>query len=103
MSLRELAVLDLLRVDRDECGVGVLCGDVARVGGTRWPEGVVHRLRAHGFVIGERAGRFQLGHDEPVVVSTGVSAAGRPSGEGRVAGAPVDTVLRLFELGGRAA
>jgi hypothetical protein len=62
LSPADLAVLDLLRHDRDECGDGVSLAEIEQAGSTRWPGGILNRLRAAGFVWG-RTPRFlyQLG------------------------------------------
>jgi hypothetical protein len=80
LTLRELDVLAALREDRDSCGEGVPRETVASMAGTRWPEDVIRRLRAHRYVIGELGGRYELGHEEPVLSgSTGASVDGRPA------------------------
>ncbi|MCW3019357.1 MAG: hypothetical protein JWN10_1665 [Solirubrobacterales bacterium] len=65
LQQRDLDVLEALRHDRDECGDGVEIKEVARLGATRWPDRVIKRLRAHGFVIGFEDDCCRLGHDEP--------------------------------------
>lgn len=65
LTPRELAVLQALRDDREACGPGVDRADVALAGDTRWPEGVISRLIAYGYVVGEKDGHYELSHDEP--------------------------------------
>jgi hypothetical protein len=65
LQQRDVDVLDALRQDRDDCGEGVHLSEIARLGATRWPDRVIKRLRAHGFVIGLEEDRCQLGHNEP--------------------------------------
>jgi hypothetical protein len=103
LTPRELAVLEVLRADREACGDGVSRGEVAQIAQTRWPAGVVGRLVAHGFRVGELRGRYELGHEEPVLVagSTGASDGGRSAfgAFGQSSGAPVDSARpRLFDL-----
>lgn len=95
----DLDVLELLRADRDGDAVGVPVADIASAAGTRWPDGVIHRLCRHRYVIGVIDGRYSLGHHEPTDVE-GAPDAGRPSPpEGRTSGAPSTSVApRLFEM-----
>lgn len=65
LDSRELAVLRLLREDRDRGGDGVEREDIIRAAGTRWPESLLRRLHRAGYVVAEDDGRYQLGHDEP--------------------------------------
>ena len=67
LSTGDLAVLEMLKTDRDGDAQGVPRETVELAGGTRFPGSSMGRLRAHGYVIGVTADeRYELGHAEPV-------------------------------------
>ncbi len=66
MSPREQAVLDALRVDRDESGPGLSKMMVEEIGETRFADGLIGRLRRERYVIGVVGGLYQLGEEPDV-------------------------------------
>lgn len=99
LHTRDLPVLEAFRVDRDECGEGLLLTDVACLAETRYPGAVIRRLNQAGYQVGEWRGRYQMGHVEPAA-STGAPGAetDAPSSLPPVSGAPVDVAApRLFD------
>lgn len=103
-TLRELAVLDALRAERDACGPGVPVAEVAHLAATRWPHALVRGLNARGFVIGEQDGLFAMSHTEPDLdgdvertTDDASSSAAIPTHSPGAVDGPLSGAIRLFD------
>jgi hypothetical protein len=95
---RDQPALDALRRDRDECGPGLTLSELAHLGTTWHPLGVIRRLNRAGYQLGEAGGLYQLGHEEPPASSGDETANSSPTSAAYTSDPPADVVApRLFD------
>jgi hypothetical protein len=82
MTPRDLAVLDALRQDRDDCGPGLSKAIVEEVGATRFADGLIDRLCRQRYPIGVVGGLFQLGEESDIERAADTAALPTTADEG---------------------